>query len=439
MNSSTIKPYSNQPYWHQDTDFQPEKAHPNSLCDPDQLDKHFDIVVVGSGFTGLSAAYTLAKAGKKVAVIDSAEIGGGASSRNGGLLGPSFHKLGLQGLTKKYGMDTANAVLKESLAGFDWLINFIQSEQIDCDLQHCGRFRGALRQSHYSAMCRQAESLAQALNYPVELIDKAQQTEHVGTKKYHGGVLYTKDASLHPAKLVKSLIIKNLDAGAKLLAHHAVTRLQKNNNGFTISVKNQRINADKILIATNGYTSGLTQALKRRILPIRSSMIATQVLSQEIMDSITPKRHTHGGSDRLVFYYRPSPDGTRLLFGGRSIHNEDRPAEYSQYLYQNMLDLFPQLKDHSITNAWSGLVAYSFDHVPHLGVDDGLYYAMGYCGSGVARANFLGHKIALKMLNQGGDSIFDQFDFTSKAFYSGNPWFMPSVLRWHSIADKLGL
>ncbi|MFT5708303.1 MAG: glycine/D-amino acid oxidase-like deaminating enzyme, partial [Oceanospirillaceae bacterium] len=111
--------------------------------------------------------------------------------------------------------------------------------------------------------------------------------------------------------------------------------------------------------------------------------------------------------------------------------------EYSQFLHKNMVSLFPQLEQVAITNAWSGLVAYSFDHVPHIGKMDGMYYAMGYCGSGVARANYLGHKIALKMLGLDCDSIFDQFEFNSKPFYRGNPWFMPVILRWHSLADKL--
>ncbi|MGB1239599.1 MAG: NAD(P)/FAD-dependent oxidoreductase, partial [Pseudomonadales bacterium] len=144
--------------------------------------------------------------------------------------------------------------------------------------------------------------------------------------------------------------------------------------------------------------------------------------------------------DRLVFYYRPSPDGKRLLFGGRALALADKPAEYTHFLQRNMLSLFPQLEGVQLEHAWSGLVAYSFDHVPHLGRgDDGLYYAMGYCGSGVARSNYLGHKIAQKMLGLGGETVFEQFDFPTRFGYTGTPWFMPGVLRWHSLLEKLGL
>lgn len=429
------KVISNTPFWHDDIGF----IDASTSREKKELAAHQQIVIVGSGFTALSAALTLARAGKSVSVFDSDDIGSGASSRNGGLLGPSFHKLGMQGLTNKYGAQTAQAVLKESLAGFDWLIDFINKEQISCDLQHCGRFRGAIKKKHFESISVQAQSLAKALDYPVEIIPKSQQHHAVGTDKYHGGVVYKKDASLHPAKLVSELIEKNLQAGVKFYPHCVIKQITRADHGFNLQAQNQQITAENVLIATNGYTSEVTQAFKRRILPIRSSMIATEELSEDLIRTVSPRLHSHGGTDRLVFYYRPSPDGKRLLFGGRAKHFADRPDEYQHFLQQSMLALFPQLKGVKLSNAWSGLVAYSFDHVPHLGKKDGLYYAMGYCGSGVARANYLGHKIALKMLGQGGDSIFDQFEFESRPLYQGNPWFMPSIIAWHSFADRLGL
>lgn len=424
--------FSNTPFWHDDIDL---SVATTSL---EQVDDDYDVLIVGSGFTGLSAALSLARAGKSVVIMEAQDIASGASSRNGGLLGPSFHKLGLQGLIDKFGHDTANAVLQESLKGFDWLLEFIEKEQIDCDLQRCGRFRGAIKQQHFKSLCVQAESLAKALDYPIDIIEKSQQHQEVGTDKYQGGIVYKKDACLHPAKLVKGLIGKCQQAGVTLVAQAAVSHIKDNYAGFTVTVEQRQINAGAVLIASNGYTQDVTADLKKRVLPIRSSMIATAPLSKELMASISPKLRTHGGTDRLVFYYRPSPDGQRMLFGGRALSMLEKPAEYHHFLRQSMLNLFPQLNEVPITHAWSGLVAYSFDHVPHLGLNNGLYYAMGYCGSGVARANYLGHKIALKMLGEDGSTVFDQFEFPSKCFYSGNPWFMPAVLRWHSFADRWG-
>ncbi len=425
--------FSNTPFWHDNVDLSITSTPLDALKD------NLDIVIIGSGFTGLSAALTLARAGKSVTVFEKNNIGSGASSRNGGLLGPSFHKLGIEGLVKKFGSDTANNLLKESLAGYDWLLNFVQDENIDCDLSRCGRFRGALQPSHFKPLAKQAESFAQKLDYPVSIVEKSQQHTEVGSDLYHGGVVYEKDASLNPAKLLKGLIERCQQAGVTLVEQAEVTDIKDNSAGFRLTVNSRSLQASALLIATNGYTTSVTQQLKRRVLPIRSSMIATEPLSKETIDSISPRKRTHGGTDRLVFYYRTSPDGKRLLFGGRALSYDDKPQEYYTFLRQNMHNLFPQLEKAKISNAWSGLVAYSFDHIPHLGLQNGMYYAMGYCGSGVARANYLGHKIALQMLDQNGATGFDHFDFPTKPLYSGNPWFMPALLRWHSLADKWGI
>jgi glycine/D-amino acid oxidase-like deaminating enzyme len=251
--------------------------------------------------------------------------------------------------------------------------------------------------------------------------------------------LYEKDACLHPAKLVNGLIAKLHAAGVTLVSQAALTQLKASGQGYTATINDREFKIAKVLIATNGYTTDTTANLKKRIIPIRSTMIATEAISAQMMASVSPKLHTHGGADRLVFYCRPSPDGTRLLFGGRALDSIAKPSEYTAFLHKNMLHLFPQLAHVKLANTCSGLVAYSFDHVPHLGEMDGIYYAMGYCGSGVARANYLGHKIALKMLGKDGSSVFDQFEFPSQLFYNANPWFMPAIIRWHNLADKLGL
>lgn len=424
---------SNTPYWHLGVDL---KVNTTPL---EQLAGRVDVLIVGAGFTGLSAAITLARAGQSVAVIDAGEIASGASTRNGGLLGPSFHKLGIQGLIKKFGQHTADALLQESLKGYDWLLDFIESENIECDLTLCGRFRGALKPAHFDVLASQALSFAEKLDYPVKIIEKRDQHAEVGSDKYHGGVVYTKDGALNPAKLAKGMIELCQRLGVTLVAHAKVETITQHSAHFKVAIAQRTMTADAVLIATNGYTGSVTKALKKRILPLRSSMIATQELSPQIMNSISPKMRTHGGTDRLVFYYRPSPDGKRFLFGGRALSYHDKPLEYRRFLQRNMCQLFPQLQQTQVTHVWSGLVAYSFDHIPHLGMKDGMYYAMGYCGSGVARANYLGHQVALKMLGRGGETCFDQFEFPTQQLYTGNPWFMPAVLRWHSFADHWGL
>jgi glycine/D-amino acid oxidase-like deaminating enzyme len=170
-------------------------------------------------------------------------------------------------------------------------------------------------------------------------------------------------------------------------------------------------------------------------------MIATEELSPELIAKLMPKARMYGDSRRLVAYYRPSPDGKRILFGGRATSIVDNPIKNARLLRQSMTDIFPELKFNATSHVWSGLVAYTFDHAPHLGQQDGLYFAMGYCGSGVARSTYFGQKLGYKMLDQEerGRTAFDDIPFETKALYVGNPWFMPMVLNWHRFADRFGL
>jgi glycine/D-amino acid oxidase-like deaminating enzyme len=156
------------------------------------------------------------------------------------------------------------------------------------------------------------------------------------------------------------------------------------------------------------------------------------------MDELMPKRRCYGDSRRVMAYYRPSPDGRRVLFGGRASSADNAPVN-ARLLRASMLDIFPQLRTTRISHSWSGLVAYAFDHVPHLGRHDDIYYAMGYCGSGVARASFFGTKLAYKMLgnDEAGQTAFDDLPFTTRPLYNGNPWFMPAIIRWHRFIDRL--
>jgi len=425
-------PYSLRPYWHDEAGFSPLPEKQKWL--PDQT----EILIIGGGLTGLSAALSLARAGKKVVIVDAKQIGDGASSRNGGLLGPSFHKLGLQGLINRFGDETATEIMRESIAGFNWLLDFINTEKIECQLKRCGRFRGALQAKHLTAMQHQADAITRVIDYPVSIVSKQQQHNEVGSSKYQGGIIYHADASLNPARLVREILSRVSTAGAQIFSHTKVTGIKQTFSGFDVSVGSHVIQTQTVLVTTNGYTDDVFAELKRRILPIRSSMIATGKLSESRVKSVSPKLRTHGGTDRLVFYYRPSPDGRHLLFGGRALDYADKPQEYTKFLYTNMTRLFPQLKDVEISHAWSGLVAYTFDHMPHIGELNGMYYAMGYCGSGVARATYLGNKIAQKILKTGGETPFANFPFESRFMYKGTPWFMPALLRWHNFADKMG-
>ena len=178
--------------------------------------------------------------------------------------------------------------------------------------------------------------------------------------------------------------------------------VKKANGGFRLTTSLGDIKTDRVAICTNAYTGPQFPQLRRRVLPLRSAMIATEPLAPDVMARLMPKSRVCGDSRRIVAYYRPSPDGQRILFGGRATGLRDNPAQNATLLARSMAEIFPELTNTPITHVWSGLVAYSFDHAPHIGQHEGLDYAMGYCGSGVARASYFGQKLGPQNPRQRG-------------------------------------
>lgn len=423
------------PYWWEEA--------PRTETNTNVVPASVDVVVIGAGFTGLCTALSLAKNGASVVIFEAGIIGCGASTLNGGMVGPSFHKLGIAGLKSKYGESRANDILRESLGFVDYLEDFLKSESIDADFVRNGRFRGALKPKHYDAMANDLDALKKATGVDADMIPKSEQHFETGSPHFYGGAVYHKDAGLHPAKYHDGLVKNVIDAGVTIISQTTVTKLNKIATGFKVTTSSGDLNATQVAVCTNGYTEKVTPVLRRRVLPLRSAMIATETLDTELINQLMPKRRVYSDTRRVVAYYRPSPDGTRILFGSRATGLKDNSQANAHQLKSFMTAIYPQLSGISATHVWSGLVAYTFDHAPHIGQfggKDGLFFAMGYCGSGVARSSYFGTKLGLKMLGKrSSETAFDDLIFETAPLYNGNPWFMPTILSWHRLLDRFGL
>lgn len=419
-----------QPYWW-------EHAPPIAVETPTPPDRA-DVAVIGAGYTGLSAALTLARAGRSVVVLEAGVPGVGASSRNGGMLGYAL-KPGLDALSHRYGMKLATALLTEAREAYDFLGRFITEENIACDYAETGGFTGIVKPAQYEALARETEQLSRTIGLEAHMVPKSEVRDEIGTDLYCGGRVMHRRAGLHPARYHAGLIARVREAGVMVAGDTPVTRLQRNGGDFTLTTPRASLKARDVVVATNGYTGPATPALRRRVIPVTSYMIATAPLSPNLMATLMPKRRVLTDSNRLLCYFRPSPDNTRVLFGGRPAYTDIGPKRAAARLSRHMTRIFPELRNVELTHSWFGYIAYTFDRLPHVGERDGMHYAMGYCGSGVVMSTWLGRKAALRLLGQPeGQSAFAELNHPTSPVYYGKPWFLPLVQAWYQGADLLG-
>jgi glycine/D-amino acid oxidase-like deaminating enzyme len=418
------------PYWWEHA--------PPAAVEPATLPERADVAVIGSGYTGLSAALTLARAGRSVVVFESGTPGVGASSRNGGMLG-SWLKPSLDELTRRYGSERAKALIAESEEAYDFLGAFIGEEKIECDYRVTGGFAGALRPAQYEKLARETEELGRSIGLKADMVPKYGVRNEIGTDLYCGGRVTHRRAALHPAKYHAGLISRVRATGATVAGDCPVTDIGRNGGDFSVTTPRASVKARDVVVATNGYTGPVTPALRRRVIPVTSYMIATAPLSPNLMATLMPKGRMLTDSNRLLCYFRPSPDNTRVLFGGRPAYTDIGPALAAQRLSRYMTRIFPELRGVELTHSWFGYIAYTFDRLPHVGERDGMHYAMGYCGSGVVMATWLGRKAAQRLLGKPeGKSAFAELGHPTSPFYYGKPWFLPLVQAWYQGADLLG-
>jgi glycine/D-amino acid oxidase-like deaminating enzyme len=391
---------------------------PRPQLDALDLPPRADVLVVGSGYTGLMAALTLARGGRKVVVAEAEAIGHGASSRNGGQVGSGNQRFTVAQLKAIHGPERARALLLEGTSALDFVKSFVQQESIDCHFRQAGRFRGASRPEHYEAMARDMEDLRALTGVESHVVPRDEQHVEIGSNLYHGGTVLPADASLHPALYHAGLVERAEAAGVQLLPHTRVTGIQEQGEQVQVNTVRGVICAKQVLVATNGYTSKITPELHRRVIPVGSAMIATQELSPNLMAHLMPKRRVFGDTLRIHHYYQASPDGLRILFGGRLAGQAQtlRPKDFV-HLYRDMVAVFPELDGVQVSHAWSGYVGYTKDTLPHLGRTGRIHHAMGYCGSGIARASHGGHQVGLQMLgSEGAHTAWNDLPFEPMPF-----------------------
>jgi glycine/D-amino acid oxidase-like deaminating enzyme len=419
--------WSREPYWWQEVPREEERDI--------RLSGRADVAIIGAGFTGLSAADELARAGRSVLVLDARAPGEGASSRNGGMVG-SGHRLPYDELVRLHGEAGAIAILREGLSAFAFTTGLIEREGMDCRFQRTGRFRAAWRATDYDRIARELEAQKRVLGLEADLVTRAEQDREVATERYHGGCVYHAHGGLHPALFHRALLNRARAAGAAVHGHTNVRAIERDAKGFRLRTGRSDVRAKDVILATNGYSDRAAASLRSRLAPIPSFIIATERLGANRVRSLIPSGRMIVESRSAHCYYRPLPDGERILFGARAALHPVPPERAARRLHAYLLDLFPSLEGVRLSHSWSGYVAFTRQWLPSLGVQDGIHYAAGYCGSGVAMAPYLGYRIAHRLLGTAeGRTALDDLPFRPWPFASAIPLAMPVATLWHRLND----
>ncbi len=398
------------------------------------------VVIVGGGYAGLSCAIELADSGIDACVLEAAELGAGASTRSGGgvsggvNIGKSF-----TGKVLARDPEVVKVIMASGHDAFSLIETLIDRERIDCFWEKKGRFVGAWTPKDYKFQEERIASLNANAGSGAYMVPKERQREEMASDYYYGGMVVERSAKLHPALYYKGLLDAARRRPITICAKAAVKTITPAGKGWRISTSRGEIEAGDVVIATNGYTGDATPQLKKRLIPLASHIIATEELPPDLARSLIPKGRTLADTKRVLCYYRMSPDGKRMIFGGRARFTPVTPAVSAPILHRFMTDRFPQLKGTRVTHAWTGNVAFTWDALPHTGTLDGMHYALGCNGSGVAMMTYLGRQTARRIIGGANSTCgFELEEFPDFPLYNGSPnWALPAIGAYYRFRDGL--
>ena len=406
------------------------------------LPESADVVIVGAGFTGLSAALSLAKRGAKVVVLEAETIGWGASSRNGGMVLTGL-KLGVNQLIAKFGRELARRMYAASLETIDTVERIMKEENIACDFSRTGHLEVACKPAHFDAYSRQVEVIAREFNHHLRVVPRGQLHSEIGSDIYYGGMVDEISGGLNPARYVAGLGAAALRAGAEISEHTRLQEIQRESRngtpGFRLNTSRGATWGRNVLVGTSGYTGAATPQLRKKIIPIGSFIIATKELPETLGHELSPRNRQIYDSKNYLYYYRLTPDN-RMLFGGRAAFFPETGQiirKSAEILRQGMIKVYPQLRDTKVEYAWGGTLDFCFDMMPHVGQMDGVYFSVGYAGHGVAMATYQGQRMADWITEGKTDNPFAEIAFPGAplGLYNGEPWFLPFAGAYYKVLD----
>lgn len=400
---------------------------------------HFDVCVIGAGYTGLSTALTLAQAGQSVCVLEAHRVGWGASGRNGGQLGSGFNRH--EKLTKAYGLDASQQYWALAERAKKFVLDTAHHHNIDIQYEV-----GVVNTLHKRTSIKELEREVEQFNrtHPgaqLEALDANALQAHVCSDRYYAGIYEANSGHLHPLNLAIGLAQAANESGASLFERSPVTRIERlvtSDKRFRLHTQNGQVIANTVVCAMNGYLDGLIPKAQIDVIPINNFIVATECLGERI-HNLLPSNAAVADSRFVVNYFRRSSDD-RLLFGGGENYGYRFPNDYPARVKKAMTTIFPSLHDVAIDFSWGGTLGITRSRWPSVQkIESGLYSSSGYSGHGVALANFCGHATAKAIIGDTED--FDSLHRLATGYIPGSktvrPWLATAAMSGLAMVDRL--
>lgn len=399
------------------------------------ITKEADVVIVGAGYTGLGAAIESCRLGRSTIVLEKHHLGFGASTRNGGMIHPGV-KLEVDALLRRFG-DLGERLYRFTVEAFEDAERVISEEGIACDYERTGHLCLAAHPSHVDRLARTAEVCRERVGVAADFVSRDALGEEIGSDLFHAGIVVEKSGGLDPSRYHAGLFRAAQRAGAEIHDRTPALQLDRRPDGsFDVRTPQETIHARDVIVATNGYRDRLVPWLRRRIVPIGSYIIATEPLEPDVAAEVSPRGRMFFDSKNYLNYWRLSPDG-RLLFGGRASMAPTTIARAREKLYRAMVATHPQLAGVHVEWAWGGKVGFALDRIPHAGRRDGVFFALGYAGTGVALAAYLGRCVAAWMAG-GTRPPFAEPRFPVLPAGAASERLLPIAGLYYQLRDRIG-
>ncbi|MDP3342473.1 FAD-binding oxidoreductase [Frigidibacter sp.] len=421
-----------QSYWHNTA-----PAFTGAAAGP--VAGHYDVAVIGAGFTGLGAARKLAKEGRRVVVLEAKTVGFGASGRNGGHLNNGIAHSFVHA-KEMFGAERAKAMYRAFDQGIETLERIIAEEGIACDFRRSGKLKLASKPAHYDSLARNFEAIHREVDAETAILSRADLAGEIGSDAFHGGMLQRKSAMMHMGRFVVGLAEAAARHGAVIHENAPVTARRQSGKGWELTTPQGTVTADKVFLATGAYTTSAFRYFRRRIVPVGSFLLATRPLTEAEVAATMPGNRTCVTSLNIGNYFRLSPDN-RLIFGGRARFSarsdQQSDAKSGAILQAALAGIFPQLAGVEVDYCWGGLVDMTKDRFPRAGQADGVYFSMGYSGHGAQIATHMGEIMADLITGRIDRNPWADLPWKAVPGHFGQPWFLPLVGTYYKFLDRV--